>query len=99
MKFKEIKDLVITEYDSRNLKSKVRYLALDDFENMLKKRCPELIEDVSKFPSQKNQMKAVYEKYRDSHGLKMSDGASSMINEVYNQLQISGVILTDRSLK
>ena len=95
MIFKEIKELVIAEYDRRQLVAKVRYKALDDFEHMLKISCPELIYDVSKFPYQKEIMKEIYEKYRNDQGLKMSDGASSMINEVYNQLQNANVCLTD----
>ncbi len=39
-------------------------------------------------------MKKVYEKYKNDQGLKMSSGASSMINEVYNQLQNAGIRLT-----
>lgn len=87
MTFNEIKQLVIAEYDRRKLKADVRYRALDDFEHMLKTSRPELISDVSKFPKQKEMMKKEYEEYRLSQGLKMSSAASSMINEVYNQLQ------------
>ena len=36
MTFKEITDLVIAEYDRRQLVANVRYKALDDFEDMLK---------------------------------------------------------------
>ena len=95
MTFSEIKKQVIAEYDRRQLLSKVRYRALDDFENMLKRSCAELLYDVSKFPHEKEMMKKVYEEYRKSQGLKMSAGASSMINEIYNQLDKAGVTLTD----
>lgn len=94
MTFKEIKDLVIAEYDRRQLVANVRYKALDDFEDMLKISCPKLTSDVSLFPYQKEIMKKVYEKYKNDQGLKMSSGASSMINEVYNQLQNAGIRLT-----
>lgn len=95
MTFNEIKLLVIAEYDRRKLKADVRYRALDDFEHMIKTLCPELISDVSKFPMQKELMKSLYEKYRNNQGLKMSSGASSMINEVYYQLQKAHVCMTD----
>lgn len=95
MEFKEIKKLVIAEYDRRDLKSDVRYDALDDFELMLKCYCKEILSDVSKFPKHKQQMKTLYEIYRQKQGLKMSQGASSMINEVYNQLDIAEVQLTE----
>lgn len=95
MQFKEIKKLVIAEYDKRQLSSDVRYRALDDFELMLKVYGPEFLEDVSNFPVQKEFMKRIYEQYRNNQGLKMSQGASSMINEVYNQLNYAGVTLKE----
>lgn len=95
MTFYEIKKRVIAEYNKRQLVSDARYQALDDLEQMLKIHGADLIFDVSKFPDNKAIMKAAYEKYRSNQGLKMSDAASSMINEVYNQLNQAGVILTD----
>lgn len=92
MTFDEIKQRVIAEYDRRQLKADIRYRALDDFEHMIKTLCPELISDVSKFPPQKEFMKCKYEEYRNNQGLKMSKGASSMINEVYNQLQKAHIL-------
>lgn len=50
MTFKEIRDLVIAEYDRRQLVANVRYKALDDFEYMLTISCPKLTSDVSLFP-------------------------------------------------
>lgn len=88
MTFNEIKQLVIAEYNRRKLASDARYRALDDFEYMLKTLYPEVISDVSKFPH-KEEMKSAYEEYRNNQDLKMSKGASSMINEVYNQLHIA----------
>ena len=99
MVFSEIKKAVIAEYDRRKLSATVRYKALDDFEYMLNALHPELIEDVSKFPRQKEILKNKYEKYRTDQGKKMSSGASSMINEVYNQLQIAGAFLPDYKQK
>ncbi|MDE5886861.1 MAG: hypothetical protein K2J48_09770 [Muribaculaceae bacterium] len=85
MNFAEIKKLVIAEYDQRDLKSDVRYKALDDFEDFLKKKeMLELWNDVSKFPRDKNQMKLVYRRYLDKETL--SGAESSMINEVYAQI-------------
>jgi len=89
--FKELKDRVIKEYDSRNLKSSVRYKSLDDFEDFLKRKYPELIDDVSKFLSMfptKEKVKLCYEKDRNERNLKLSQAASSMINEIYNQLNL-----------
>lgn len=85
MKFEEIKEMVIREYDTRGLKSDVRYKALDDFDRILKsnKQLLELWNDVSKFPDNKNVMKAIYEKIK---GKSLNSAQSSMINEVYNQL-------------
>lgn len=97
MKFSEIKKQVIEEYDRRHLAVRVRYKALDDFENMLKKLYPELLSDVSNFPIQKEIMRAVYEEYLNNQGKKLSDGALSMINEVYNQLHKADTPLTDYS--
>lgn len=99
MIFKEIKKAVIAEYDRRKLSSTVRYKALDDFEYMLNVLHPELIEDVTKFPRLKEIMKSRYERYRNNQGKKMSSGASSMINEVYNQLHNAGAFLTSYKQK
>lgn len=96
MTFRELKKLVVAEYDRRKLSSNVRYKSLDDFENMLRVAFPELISDVLKFPSDKEIMKKAYEKYRNNKGLKMSCAASSMINEIYNQLQNTHSICGNR---
>ena len=97
MNFGEIKKLVVAEYDSRGLKSNQRYRALDDFENVLKHYLIDLWNDVSKFPVDKDRMKAVYG--RKFLNKDLNDGESSMINEVYNQLSAQNIILTDYSNK
>ncbi|MDE6577193.1 MAG: hypothetical protein K2J82_02500 [Muribaculaceae bacterium] len=94
MNFAEIKKLVVEEYDRRDLKSDVRYKALNDFDEFLKKK--DLIEmwnDVSKFPDSKEIMKELYRRYLDKAVL--SGAESSMINEVYNQIKAQGIELTD----
>ncbi len=97
MNFGEIKKLVIAEYDSRGLKSNQRYEALDDFENVLKHNLIDLWNDVSKFPVDKEKMKAVYgSKFLNKN---LNDGESSMINEVYKQLAKQEITLTDYSNK
>ncbi len=95
MEFKELKELVINEYDKRNLAVNVRYRALADFEDFLKRKCPELLSDVSRFPTQKVLIKRIYEIDRNDRDLKLSAGASSMINELYNQLNAAKITLTD----
>lgn len=87
--------LVIKEYDKRHLAANVRYRALDDFEDFLKRECPELLSDVSRFPTQKVLIKRIYEIDRNDRDLKLSAGASSMINELYNQLNAAKITLTD----
>lgn len=94
MNFAEIKKLVVAEYDKRELKSDVRYKALNDFDEFLKKK--ELLvfwNDVSKFPKDKEVVKRAYRAFQ---GKDVLNGAEdSMINEVYNQFKAKGIELTD----
>lgn len=79
--------MVIKAYDSRNLKSSTRYYALNDFEGFLERKHPEFFEDISKFPS-KEGMKKNYQIDRNERSLKSNQAQSSMVNEVYNQLNL-----------
>lgn len=55
MKWNELKELVIAEYDRRNLKSNVRYRALDKVDAFIKEKRPEMMSDVhASFPSDKD---------------------------------------------
>lgn len=92
MNFSEIKTMVSTEYDHRNLASDVRYKALDHFEDFLKSQLVQLWNDVSKFPKNPSHMKLLYTKY---NGKDLSGAKSSVVNEVYNQLAHAGITLTE----
>ena len=85
MKLNELRQRIITKYDSRHLKSKARYNALDKVMDFLKKEYKNVAEDVSaSLPKDKNRVKIGYENYMDK---KINDAESSVINEIYNQLQ------------
>lgn len=84
MKWNELKELVIAEYDRRNLKSNVRYRALDKVDAFIKEKRPEMMSDVhASFPSDKDTLKKAYEAYK---GKQINSAESSAINEIYNQL-------------
>lgn len=84
MKWEELKKLVISEYDKRNLASDVRYRSLDRIEAFIKTspkamNSIELLLQVDK--------KVIKESYRDFRGVERLSGAdNSCINEIYNQL-------------
>lgn len=86
--FNELKKLIIAEYNNRNLKSDVRYKALDDFHNYLIHKHPDLFKDISLFPKDKKSILNDYQQDLSIRGKKLSQGAKSMINEVYNQIAI-----------
>lgn len=85
MKWEELKKMVISEYDKRNLASNVRYHSLDRFEAFIKTSPKalgsiELLLQVDK--------KVIKEAYREFRGVERLSGAdSSCINEIYNQLR------------
>lgn len=85
MKWEELKKMVISEYDKRNLASIVRYHSLDRFEAFIKTSPKalgsiELLLQVDK--------KVIKEAYREFRGVERLSGAdSSCINEIYNQLK------------
>lgn len=84
MKLEELKRKVVIEYDSRNLKSKARYNALDKVIEFLKKEYPNVTTDVNNaLPKDKSKVKAAYIEYK---GKDINDAESSVINEIYNQL-------------
>ncbi len=84
MKWNELKELVITEYGRRNLKSDVRYRALDKVEAFIKEKHPNIMSDVALFPSDKYAFKNAYEAYKGKH---INSAESSAVNEIYNQLK------------
>ncbi|MDE5975052.1 MAG: hypothetical protein K2G69_00730 [Muribaculaceae bacterium] len=97
MNFAEIKKLVIEEYDDRHLAQKNRYRALENFDDFLKRKDPSFWNDVSKFPENKELMKLAYCKFLEKDNLNGAE--SSMINEVYNQINLQEIKLTDYSKK
>ena len=80
MTIEQLKTLVIEELDSRNLKSRVRYSALDKIIPFIKRLYG--VEVIS-LPKSKEELKVAYEKDK---GSAISGAESSVINELYNQL-------------
>lgn len=79
----ELKKRVIAEYDSRNLKSNVRYSALEKIDAFLRKQYFSKNDDVKSLPADKNDVKDEYRKYK---GAEPNSAESSVINEIYNQV-------------
>lgn len=80
MTLNELKQKVSAEYDRRNLKSRVRYNALDKVIAFLGKEYPNATTDVnSALPKDKSKVKAV-------QGNEINGAENSVINEIYNQL-------------
>lgn len=85
MKWNELKARIIAEYDSRHLKSNVRYSALNKIDTFLKDKYPSLIDEVkSTLPADKEIVKRIYEQYSNKT---INAAESSVINEIYKQLQ------------
>jgi len=80
MTIEQLKTLVISELDGRNLKSRVRYAALDKIIPFIKKQYGV---GVASLPKSKEEVKAAYEKEK---GCAINGAESSVINELYNQL-------------
>ena len=80
MTIEQLKALVIEELDSRELKSRARYSALDKIIPFIKKQYGV---DVASLPAAKEELKAAYEKDK---GSAINGAESSVINELYNQL-------------
>lgn len=85
MNWEELKKQIIAEYDNRKLKSRARYNALEKVGDFLLNQYPEVDKNVkTTLPSDKNSVKQTYEKYAKKH---INSAESSVINEIYNQLQ------------
>lgn len=80
MTIEQLKALIVEELDSRELKSRARYSALDKIVLFIKKQYGV---NATSLLASKEELKAAYEKDKGS----AIDGAeSSVINELYNQL-------------
>ena len=80
MTIEQLKALVEEELNSRNLKSRVRFSALNKVIPFIKNQYGV---DTSSLPASKDELKDAYEKYK---GKILNGAESSIINELYNQL-------------
>lgn len=80
MTIEQLKALVEEELNSRNLKSRVRFSALNKVIPFIKNQYGV---DTSSLPESKDELKDAYEKYK---GKILNGAESSVINELYNQL-------------
>lgn len=85
MNWEELKKRIIAEYDSRHLKSRVRYSALEKIDVFLKKQYPSVIDNVESLPADKGVVKGLYREYK---GSELNGAESSVINEIYNQIRM-----------
>ena len=87
MEWNELKKRVADEYGRRQLKSDVRYRALDKIGDYLKACHKNVITDVSALMNiDRDALKEAYRNHKPSK--KLSGAESSAINEVYNQLRM-----------
>ena len=89
MKLEELKKAVSDELSSRNLKNpKIRGNALIKVCDFIKKQSNKYIMTNGDliFPSDKDILKKEYERYK---GYNLNSAESSIINEIYNQEEIS----------
>lgn len=85
MNWEELKKQVVTEYDRRQLKSEVRYRALDKVEKFLLQYIPQVKDDMEILRSHDRQkLKNDYAHYKQA---KINGAESSVINEIYKQMQ------------
>jgi hypothetical protein len=84
MTWRELKKRIITEYDSRNLKSKVRYNAIERVENFIEQYHTQAIEEVKELIALDKQ--CLKTQYAEQKGRNISGAENSVINEIYNQL-------------
>ena len=82
MDLKSLEKYVIREYDSRNLKSRVRYNELNKVIHFLTEKYGNSLECMSKG---KDTLKHEYE---HASGKKLNSAASSAFNELFNQFQM-----------
>lgn len=80
MKIEQLKALIVEELDSRELKSRARYSALDKIVLFIKKQYGV---NTTSLLASKEELKAAYEKDK---GSAINGAESSVINELYNQL-------------
>lgn len=80
MSLDELKQRVIAEYDSRNLKSPVRYNQLAHIVDFLKNQYGNNVDCLSRG---KDMLKEEYRRYRGKENLSGAD--KSAFNEIYNQ--------------
>lgn len=80
MTIEQLKTKVEEELNSRNLKCKARFSALDKVIPFIKDQYGS---DTTSLPASKDDLKDAYKKYK---GKELSGAESSAINELYNQL-------------
>lgn len=80
MEIEQLKALIVEELDSRELKSRARYSALDKIVLFIKKQYGV---NATSLLASKEELKAAYEKDK---GSAINGAESSVINELYNQL-------------
>ena len=87
MEWNELKKRVVDEYNRRQLKSDVRYMALDKISDYLKAYHKDAITNVSALMNiDRDDLKEAYRNHKPSK--KLSGAESSAINEIYNQLRM-----------
>ena len=88
MTWNELKKKVVEAYNRRQLKSDVRYRALDKIGDFLKKKYPDVIENATSLLNiNRDDIKEDYRKSKPTG--KISGAESSAFNEIYNQLNIA----------
>ena len=87
MEWNDLKKRVADEYDRRQLKSDVRYRALDNIGDYLKACHKDIVVNVIALISvDRDNFKEAYCNHKPSK--KLSGAESSSINEIYNQLRM-----------
>lgn len=84
MTWEELKKRIIAEYDSRNLRSRVRYNAIERIEIFIKQHHTQSIKEVKELIVIDKQF--LKRQYAEQKGKNISGAESSVINEIYNQL-------------
>ena len=84
MTWTELKKTIIAEYDSRNLKSRVRYNAIERIEIIIEQHHAQAIKEVKKLMVVDKQ--CLKKQYAEQKGKSISGAESSVIDEIYNQL-------------
>lgn len=90
MSLDELQQKVIAEYDSRNLKSSVRYNQLEHIVDYLKKQYGNSVGCLSRG---KEILKEEYRQYREKEDL--SGAEKSAFNELYNQWEKGNRLTND----